>query len=81
MENYFDTENIPSPSNCPMLHVNGMCMCANMSCDEVKDFHCTSMRSAYIYGYNTMARVASERVNRLSEKITSVLRGKDGEQE
>ena len=81
MEDYFDTKNIPSPSDCPMFNINGMCMCANMACDDVKDRHCTSMRSAYIYGYNTMARVASERVNRLSEKITDVLHRKDGEQE
>ena len=74
-------DTIPSPSNCPMFNGNGMCMCASMACDDVKDHHCTSMRAAYIYGYKTMAQVATGKVNMLTEKITNALKETAGEQE
>lgn len=74
----FETKCIPSPSNCPMFNENGMCMCAGMACDDVKDFHCASMRSAYIYGFNTMAQRATEKVNMLTDKVMKILQ-EDGE--
>jgi len=61
-----------------MFNENGMCMCAGIACIDVKDCHCTSMRSAYIYGFNTMAQRASERVNMLTDKVMAILQ-EDGE--
>lgn len=67
-------QEVPSPSSCPILNGNGMCMCASMACDDVKDFHCASMRFAFTYGYNTMA----QRVNELKTAKCDL---KDGDQE
>ena len=74
----FETECIPSPNNCPMFNENGMCMCTGIACNNVKDYHCTSMRSAYIYGFNTMAQRATERTNMLTDKVVKILQ-EDGE--
>lgn len=63
-----------------MFNGSGMCMCAGMACDDVKDYHCTAMRAAYIYGFNTMAQMASERVNMLTDKVTKISQ-KDGDGE
>ena len=77
----FETESILSPSNCPLFNGSGMCMCASMACDDVKDFHCVSMRAAYIYGFNTMAQSASEKVNVLTEKVIGILHNDGGVQD
>ena len=67
MNQFVELQEVPSPSNCPIFNGNGMCMCASMACDDVKDFHRASMRFAFTYGYNTMAQRANEWEN--SEQI------------
>lgn len=60
MNKFVELQEVPSPSNCPIFNGSGMCMCSSMACDDVKDFHCASMRFAFTYGYNTMAQRANE---------------------
>jgi len=68
MNKFVELKEVPSPSNCPIFNENGMCMCSSMACDDVKDFHCTSMRFAFTYGYNTMAQRANEMIKLDNQK-------------
>lgn len=59
MNKWIELKEVPPQSNCPIFK-NGMCMCASMACDDVKDYHCASMRYAFTYGFNTMVQRENE---------------------
>lgn len=68
MNKFVELQEVLPPSNCPIYNGSGMCMCSSMACDDVKDFHCASMRYAFTYGFNTMVKSANEMIELDNQK-------------
>lgn len=68
---------LPETSCCPIKSRdgNGMCMCTQeMRCDEVRDYHCLSIRLAFQYGFNLAEDRAHENLNMIHEKMDEVFK-------
>ena len=68
---------IPEELGCPMKSHDGneMCTCTQgLRCDEVRGYHCLSIRLAFRHGFNMAEKKAEQNLDMLHEKMDEVFR-------